>query len=101
MIMIVLIVLFVLSPVMSADYEPYHIDEFPQWSIKLRRAETLFFGSLPITLGVTGLAYSAVQLASQNTWFSEPVQDSLTVLSIAGILSLGIALADYIVGEMQ
>jgi hypothetical protein len=101
MMVTVAIVLFVLSPLMSADYTPYQPEEFPQWSIKLRRAETLFFGSLPITIGVTGLACSAVQLASGNRLFAEPVQDSLTVLSIAGILSLGIALADYIVGEMQ
>ena len=26
------------------DYEPYGINEFPEWSVKLRRGESLFFG---------------------------------------------------------
>ena len=98
---IMLLVLFLIHPVFSNDYTPYSVDEFPQWSITLRRAETLMFGSLPITLGVTSLTYSVAQTFGASQFSTDPLRDSLTVLGIAGALSIAVALADYIIGEMQ
>ncbi len=99
-ILLLLIILISLPPI-YADYEPYREDEFPQWSIKLRRAETLLFGSLPITVGVTGLVYGAAQLVGAERLHSDPIRESLAVIGIAGALSLAVVIADYIIGEMQ
>ncbi len=97
----ILLVVFSITILGAADYEPYRIDEFPEWSVKLRRAETLMFGSLPITIGVTGLAYSTAQLLGAAKFSQDPFVDTMTVIGIAGGLSLVIAVADYIIGEMQ
>jgi hypothetical protein len=37
--------------------EPYRPEEFPDWALDLRRAEIVFFGSLPFSLFVTFEAY--------------------------------------------
>lgn len=97
---VVLLVLFLLQPVF-ADYVPYAPDEFPAWTIKLRRAETLAFGALPITLGITTLSYTAAQSFGAGQFHDDPLKDSLAVIGIAGALALAVALADYIIGEMQ
>ncbi|MDD3822757.1 MAG: hypothetical protein WCY74_00530 [Sphaerochaetaceae bacterium] len=97
---LLLLVLLVLQPVF-ADYVPYAPDEFPQWSIKLRRAETLAFGALPITLGLTGLTYATARGLGAGTFSDDPFTDSLAVIGIAGALAIVVALADYIIGEMQ
>ena len=103
---LVMLLLFCLSlvPLASASlpsYEPYQEDEFPLWSYKIRRAEILFFGSFVLTMGVASLTYS---LAVNAGWAS-PAKDDLTALLIqAGIasgLSMGIAVADYIIGEVE
>lgn len=82
------------------SYMPYEQDEFPLWTYKLRRAETLFFGSLVITLPVSALLYrlavSSNLLPSQN----DPLSDLLVQASIAASLSLGISVADFIIGEV-
>jgi hypothetical protein len=100
-VLLLLIMMVILMHPLFADYEPYRADEFPQWSIKLRRAETLLFGSLPITVGVTSLAYSTAQLMGAPQLHSDPLRESLAVIGIAGALSLAVVLADYIIGEMQ
>ncbi|NBK20962.1 MAG: hypothetical protein EOM68_02930 [Spirochaetia bacterium] len=93
--------LFPLSSESLPSYEPYQENEFPLWTYKLRRAEILFFGSFVLTMGVASLTYS---LAKSAGWVS-PAKDDLTALFIqAGIasgLSLGIAVADYIIGEVE
>ncbi|MGD1822872.1 MAG: hypothetical protein ACPKM0_08965 [Pleomorphochaeta sp.] len=84
------------------DYEAYTIDEFPEWSWKLRRGESLFFGSLAITLPLTIVAYNAI---TSTSWVDSPSDDDFTnftyQLSIAAILSLSIAVGDYIIGELE
>ncbi len=84
------------------EYEPYSIEEFPQWSWKLRRGESLFFGSLAITFPVSVLAYSMVV---NSPLVENKPTDNFTnfkyQLSIAAVLSLSIAIGDYIVGEME
>lgn len=70
------------------DYEPYTKDEFPKWSLNLRRAETLFFGGIPIAYPLTSLAFS---LAGKDAEF-------LPTLGIACAVSAVISLVDYIIG---
>ena len=84
------------------DYEDYSIDEFPTWSWKLRRGESLFFGSLALTFPISVAAYTIVVNSSLVT--NKPT-DGFTNLkyqiSIAAILSLSIAVGDYIIGELE
>lgn len=99
-VVIVLLLLLCLHP-LTADYVPYSEDEFPAWSIKLRRAETLLFGSLPITVPVATLGYSLAVSLGAPRFSADPFYDSLSVFGVAAVLSLGIAIADYIIGEMS
>jgi len=101
---VLLLFCFSLVPLASESlpaYEPYQENEFPLWSYKLRRAEILFFGSFVLTMGVALLSYNLVVNAG---WVPE-AKDPLTALfiqgGIASGLSLGIAVADYIIGEVE
>ena len=79
------------APVFSAemkDYEPYSQDEFPKWSLNLRRAECIFFGGIPIAYPLPALAFS---VANKGTSF---VQNLAIACSVSG----AIALIDYIIG---
>lgn len=90
MVLICLAVLFC-APAFSAqmkDYEPYREDEFPKWSLDLRRAECIFFGGIPIAYPLTALAFS---VANRQSSF---IQN----LAIACSVSAAIALIDYIIG---
>jgi len=89
------------SATIPTVYEPYKNDEFPTWSVKLRRGETLFFGSLPITLSLTGFSYSLAQGLGSGTLSNDPFQESIAIFGIAAGLSLIITLTDYILGEME
>lgn len=84
------------------EYEDYSLDEFPTWTYKARRGESLFFGSLAITLPLSILAYNT---AVNTSLISSPSNDDFTnftyQLSIAAVLSLTIALGDYIIGEFE
>ncbi len=101
-----MLLLFFLSLVPLASeslpaYEPYQEEEFPLWTYKLRRAEILFFGSFVVTMGFASLTYS---LAKNAGWVPEAKDDLTALLIQAGIasgLSLGIAVADYIIGEVE
>ncbi len=104
---VVVLILFCCSlvPLSSASlpaYEPYQENEFPLWSYKLRRGEILFFGSFVITMAVASLGYS---LAANAGWAQPAKDDPLTALliqgGIASVLSLGIAVTDYILGERE
>jgi len=97
---IVVLVVLCLQPLM-ADYTPYSKDEFPQWSLKLRRAETLLFGSLPITLGMTSISYAAAISLGASPFYNDPTKNTLAIIGVAGGLSLLVAITDYILGEMQ
>ena len=82
------------------DYEPYGVNEFPEWSMKLRRGESLFFGSLAVTMPITVIGYNF----ADGKIFNGPTDSTTAVLyqlSIAATLSFGIALTDYILGEIQ
>lgn len=96
---VILVLIFVLlfgicSPVFSltlTDYEPYSKEEFPKWSLDLRRAETLFFGGIPIAFPLTSVAFS---LAGQSPEF-------FTTFGIACAVSATITLIDYIIGVVS
>ena len=81
-------------------YEPYEEEEFPIWSMELRRAETVFFGSfvitLPLTMAAYGIASSLGAPITQNE-FQRFGEQAL----IASGLSLGIALTDYLIGAFS
>ena len=82
------------------DYVPYESEEFPLWTYKVRRAETLFLGSLVITLPVAMLLYKFAQQTSVLSPPDSDLQSFLVQGSIAASLSLGITLADFIIGEV-
>ena len=100
----VLIVLMIVPP-LAADpiryeYEPYEEDEFPIWSMELRRAETIFFGSLvltfPVAMGIYSLA-STLGMPTPEEEYKQVLQQAL----IAGGLSLIIAGTDWIIGKVN
>ena len=102
--MVLLLFCLSLFPLASESlpvYEPYHEDEFPLWTYKLRRAEILFFGSFVLTIVVANLTYNIVV----NAGWAPSAKDDLTALliqgGIASGLSLGISVADYIIGEVE
>lgn len=104
-VLLLLLMVFCLSlyPLASeplAGYVPYEEQEFPLWSYKLRRAEILFFGSFVLTMGIAALSYNI----AVNAGWAPPAKDDLTALliqgGIASGLSLGIAVADYVIGEV-
>lgn len=80
------------------EYVPYEDGEFPKWSMELRRAESIFFGSfviaLPVSVGVYTLAKN----------FGLPSQNSTTeaLYQVAGAASIAtlIALTDWIIGKV-
>ena len=85
---------FICAPIFSLDmtgYEPYSNDEFPKWTLDLRRAECIFFGGIPIAYPLTALAFS---IADKETSF-------LQNLAIACSVSAAIALIDYIIGVVN
>ncbi len=100
----VLILLMVLSPVSSDpieyEYEPYEKEEFPIWSLELRRAESIFFGSLvitfPVAMGIYSLA-SSLGMPTPDEDYQRVLQQAL----IAGGLSLIIAGTDWIIGRVS
>ncbi len=79
------------------EYRPYQTDEFPSWLIKLRRAESIFFGSLPVTYSAAAL----VQAALLPAGYPAGSDGFLLNLSIAAGVSAGIALIDYLIGELS
>ena len=88
----------------EVSYELYKYNEFPDWLHKVRRAESLFIGSLPLTFGAVTLAFGAVTLAanifSVNTLESLD-NDYLFRIGISAAVSFGVVLIDYILGELQ
>lgn len=102
--LVAILLLFVmLCPPVFADaelsYEPYGEEEFPIWTMKLRRAESLFFGSMVITLPVAAIAWGLMESAG---WVqADGIQEFGFQMLMASGLSLGIAGADWIIGEVR
>lgn len=82
------------------QYESYEEEEFPIWTIELRRAETIFFGSLVFTVPISSLALGV--LSNQGVLnFKNNTQSALVTLSSAAGLSLVVAAVDWIMGKME
>ena len=82
------------------DYEPYEEDEFPIWLSEIRRAESIFFGSLVITFPLTAAGYS---IASSLGADINDNQFALfwEQLGIASCFSLAIAGIDWLIGYLS
>jgi hypothetical protein len=100
----------------SAD--PYRDEEFAPWVLKLRRFEIITVGVFPIAYMFAGLGfdyyyYSANGFPSSNipwpagpgtsSWTttsnpSDLQQKNLTILEMALVMSVGVAVADWILG---
>jgi glycopeptide antibiotics resistance protein len=101
---VVLLALVLIMP-LSADplqsYVPYEEGEFPLWTYSLRRAEKVFFGSMLLTIPVGMLSYSLAQRAGWVKPGTSELSSYLVPLAIASTLSLGVAVADYILGTVE
>ena len=104
LIALLLIILMVIPPVVADpieyEYEPYEEEEFPFWSYELRRAESIFFGSLVITFPVAMGVYAIGRQLGMPTP-SETYQEVLVEAGIAAGLSLVIALTDWLIGRFS
>ena len=81
-------------------YESYEEEEFPLWTIELRRAETIFFGSLVFTVPIASLALNL--MSNQGIInFENNTQSALVTLSSAAGLSLVVSAVDWILGKME
>jgi len=95
--------------------EPYKDDEFPSWTIDLRRSEIVTFGSLPfVTLGAT-IGYSVFRYAANgfnSDYLPNPLAKSSAAANLnsdeqigifltSGIISLVIGIVDYIISRFE
>lgn len=85
----------------TVTYEPYQSGEFPTWAYELRRGETIFFGSWVITFPAVALGWHAVNALGGDLPTEPAFDTALKQASVACCLSLGIALADWIIGKVQ
>ena len=101
---LLLAVLLILPPLaadpIEYEYEPYTEEEFPIWSYELRRAESIFFGSLVITFPVAMGVYALGKQFGMPTP-PETYQEVLIEAGIAAGLSLVIALTDWLIGRFS
>ncbi|MFP4373469.1 MAG: hypothetical protein ACLFPO_03995 [Spirochaetaceae bacterium] len=103
----------------ETEAEPYSPEEFPRWAEDLRRGEIIAFGSFPVVLLLANVGYDAVRFGRESLragewnytyapwFFGPPDKPPLTeeervgvILSAAGI-SVGVALADFIIGRIR
>ncbi|MCR4714602.1 MAG: hypothetical protein K5751_09540 [Treponemataceae bacterium] len=95
--------------------EPYEDDEFPSWTIDLRRSEIVSLGSLPfVTLGVT-IGYSFYRYAANgfnSDYLPNPLAKSSAAANLnsdeqkgifisSGIISLIIGVVDYVISRIE
>ena len=92
------------EPLVAADYEQ---DEFPRWARDARRFEVIAVGSLPLTYFATSLVYDYSIYASHgfDPNYSMGTQrsnrDIGIMLGTAAGISVGLALADFIIGRAR
>ena len=86
---------------------PYKRDEFPQWTLDLRRAEIVTIGSLPLSFMFTALAYDVYKSAAsgfdpQVPFGSSRTQDDIIkLLVISSSVSLAIGITDFIIHQVK
>ncbi len=96
---LLLCILAILSTTLYAEPLEYTQDEFPQWAIELRRGETIFFGSLPLTFLASTLMYDASLSFGMDPWTTDDTTKTLYLLGSAAAFSLTIAIIDNIMGN--
>lgn len=87
-VLLLLVICFNVFALDMSKAEPYQEIEFPKWTKDLRRAEIIFFGSLPLTYPVANLAMNAFK---QDTDFWKN-------FGIACGISASIAVVDFVIG---
>ena len=81
-------------------YESYEEEEFPLWTIELRRAESMFCGSLFFTVPIASLTLNL--MSNQGIInFENNTQSALVTLTSAAGLSLVVSAVDWILGKME
>ena len=94
----------------STEPEEYTDDEFPQWADDLRRAEIIFFGSIPFTILASNAGFSVVSLIASGsnasiTDFTSTASmtndDRIIILATGAGLSAVIAIADAVIGWIE
>lgn len=98
---------------------PYSPDEFPGWAHDLRRGEIIALGSFPVALILTNLGYRLGRFTVESIKRGEFAQEyapafttpeqraqlndqqQLTLLLSAGVISIGVAVADYLLGRRE
>jgi hypothetical protein len=85
----------------SDEPVPYTDDEFSDGLLKLRRAEVLLFGALPLFYMFTSLGYDTYFDMTSATAPSDTNTELAQKFGITVSLSAVLALADFIVGEVQ
>jgi hypothetical protein len=75
------------------------LEEFPEWTIALRRAETIMFGSLPLTFAISGAAYSLALGLGANPLAESELNEAIALGAISISLSCVIALVDFLLGD--
>lgn len=110
--------IFISSQVLGQETDvpaPYRPDEFPKWTLDLRRAEIVTFGSLPISFMLTALVYDVAYLTVDSVNYennpdlyerasfgSHRTQDDITnLILISGGVSLVIGLTDFIINKVK
>ena len=100
----ILLIIVLLNPTASlygqeaVEAIPYDPEEFSSGLRTLRRAEVIFFGSVPITILLSGLGWELGQAVAGDSYAFSGEQHGYNVLITAGALSFGIALLDYLLG---
>ncbi len=98
-VVLILFILLILTPLFSNTPVEYSKDEFPQWSLHLRRGETLFFGSLPITFAFSSLTYTVAKTLGAPHVSQTALGETLFLFSTSAAISLTIAIIDYYLGK--
>ncbi len=98
---LLIFLLLILSFSLTAEPLAYAHDEFPEWAHELRRGETIFFGSLPLTFLASSLAYETALSFGMQSWTNDDTTRTLYLLGSAAAFSLTIAIIDNIMGENE
>ena len=107
---IILIISFCSTFIYAQEEEiaiPYKPDEFPQWTVDLRRAEIITIGSFPLSFMFTALIYDISMAASNNFDPTIPFgsnrsqQDVTNLLLISAGVSVAIGLTDFIIHQVK
>ncbi len=87
-VLLLLVCSFSLFALDMSNAKPYEESEFPKWQLNLRRAETIFFGGIPLIYPIT---YLAVDALNGNT-------DFWNVMAITCGITASISIIDYFIG---